>query len=72
MDGMRCTRVGTLPSAVTEIHPNFCDRVAEDRDLISLATSLLAGMNPTALGYHVTSHVTTASVMHVLIAKTLP
>jgi dihydrofolate reductase len=33
---------------------------------------LLAGMDLPALGYHVTSHVTTVSVMHVLIAKKNP
>jgi hypothetical protein len=33
---------------------------------------LLAGMDLPALGYHVTSHITTLSVMHVLIAKKNP
>lgn len=34
--------------------------------------SLLAGMDLPSLGYHPTSHITTVSVMHVLIAKKNP
>jgi dihydrofolate reductase len=40
--------------------------------LLGFGECLLAGMDLPALGYHVTSHVTTVSVMHVLIAKKNP
>jgi dihydrofolate reductase len=40
--------------------------------LLGSGECLLAGMDLSALGYHVISHVTTVSVMHVLIAKKNP
>jgi dihydrofolate reductase len=40
--------------------------------LLGSGECLLAGMDLSALGYHVGSHVTTVSVMHVLIAKKNP
>jgi len=40
--------------------------------LLGFGECLLAGMDLPALGYHVTSHVTTVRVMHVLIAKKNP
>ena len=40
--------------------------------LLGSGECLLAGMDLPALGYHVTSHVATVSVMHVLIAKKNP
>ena len=40
--------------------------------LLGSGECLLAGMHLSALGYHVISHVTTVSAMHVLIAKKNP
>jgi dihydrofolate reductase len=40
--------------------------------LLGSGECLLAGMDLPTLGYHVTSHVTTVNVMHVLIAKKNP
>jgi dihydrofolate reductase len=40
--------------------------------LLGSGECLLAGMDLPALGYHVTSHITTVSVMHVLVAKKNP
>ena len=40
--------------------------------LLGSGECLLAGMDLSALGYHVISHVTTVSVLHVLIAKKNP
>jgi dihydrofolate reductase len=61
--GVATIREGLRTGLVDEMH------LAYTPVLLGSGESLLAGMDLPALGYHVTSHTTTAGVMHVVITK---